>query len=365
MNTLVLIPHRRRLGYAFFADSGRKALLELTLTGSATDAAAVREALDKIMADCLTLNAGPVELVAIRCLHGGTAFGGAAPVDELMLERFAALAAEAPVHVPVAHLLARSALELFVGAAVVMTFETAFFVNLPERERRYAIADGSVGRLGYHGFFHQAAAAQPHGRRPGGATRTVSLCLEPRPELVAMIDRRPIMVTSGATPLEGLPGETTCGDMDPTIVLELHRRLGWGPEQINQMLTRQSGLSALVGKRVRLGQVLSAFQPPEPTTSQPKQVADGLFLAQSVFAYRTRLAVGAAIAAMGGLDRIVLSGRYAGEAQAMAAWLADTLRCATGNRRRPIVVTCRERLNRIVADQAAAVALGELQTNTA
>jgi len=51
--------------------------------------------------------------------------------------------------------------------------------------------------------------------------RILSICLDAQPEIAAVLGRRPITVTGGATPLEGLPGETT---MVPTSTTELISR---------------------------------------------------------------------------------------------------------------------------------------------
>ena len=74
------------------------------------------------------------------------------------------------------------------------------------------------------------------------SARIISICLEPQPEVAAVKGLRALMVTSGATPLEGIPGHTTCGQIDPSIVLTLSESAGWGPEKINTELTKQSGL---------------------------------------------------------------------------------------------------------------------------
>ena len=71
--------------------------------------------------------------------------------------------------------------------------------------------------------------------------RIVSICLEPRPELAACLGLRPLMVTGGNTPVEGLPGERTCGDIDPSVALKLAHELPGGLEEANQVLTARAG----------------------------------------------------------------------------------------------------------------------------
>jgi acetate kinase len=353
MNILVLMPRMRRLDYAFFGQCERKALLESHISGISPNEDALVDTLGKIKADCMMFNAGSPGLVVIRAAYGGTAFTRPARVDAEMLSRFAALALEAPMHVPPAHALAEASLQAFKDAIVVMAFETSFFVDLPDRERRYGISDGSVRRFGYHGLYHQAASMQRDGLSDNGPTRTLSICLEPQPELAAIIGRRPIVVTSGATPLEGLPGETTCGELDPTIVLTMARNLNWGPEQINNVLTRHSGLRGLLGRPAHLGTILDSPTWAAEAGLLPPESDGTPGAARNMLAYRILLAAGAAAAAMGGLDRIVLTGRYAQQGHGIGHWLSERLGLAGGDGTCPPVVRCEMSLPRILADQGA------------
>lgn len=49
----------------------------------------------------------------------------------------------------------------------------------------------------------------------------------------------------GLTPLEGLVMGTRSGDIDPAIIFHLHDTTGMSVDQINKMLTKESGLLGL------------------------------------------------------------------------------------------------------------------------
>ncbi len=121
------------------------------------------------------------------------------------------------------------------------------------------------------------------------------------------------MVTGGMTPLEGLIGQTTCGDIDPGIVLVMAQRMQWGPEKINRTLTSEGGLLGLVGRAITWDQLFSANSP-------------DLGFVRQVVQYRLLLACGAAIAAMGGLDAVVFSGQYSSVGQKLGPWLESRLK---------------------------------------
>ena len=118
------------------------------------------------------------------------------------------------------------------------------------------------------------------------------------------------MSSSGVTPLEGIPGETTCGAIDPGVILAMAEDLGWGPELINRVMTRESGLTGYAGRPVTFADLFEAHD------MESVQL-------QEMVKYRLLLACGAGIAAMGGLDAIVFSGRYASLGRMLGPWLAS------------------------------------------
>ncbi len=289
------------------------------------------------------------DAVGIHLRHGGEVLGGPARSTPGVLSAVQEVSAQAPLHIPPTLALARACQQVFVGVPVWLVPETAFFSELPPRERVYGLDAETrralgVRRFGYHGLFHAAAcelvAAQ---RRRSGArapARILSICLAARPEVAAVRGDRPVMVTSGATPLEGLPGMTSCGELDAGIVLTLAQELGVGPEQLDLMLTRESGLSALVGEALSLGELLRSSSPRTR-------------LARDVLAYRLLLACGAGCGALGGLDALVFSGPYAADGQCLAPALVSALQGALRQPSSPIGVWFLEDpLERVLADAA-------------
>jgi len=325
VNTLVLRHVGRALRYALFSRRWR----DLTVTGqiehyqdSDHDPSTLRRIVQEIN-DTVGTHGPDVQpdLIALRSVFGGSVFRGPILLNAEGIAKLDELIPQAPLHLPLLLKLVDECRGVWPGLPVVVTFETAFFVALPPREHLYALDAEVVGnpdlrRYGYHGLFHEAACRHvAHVRKRRGfegTARTISICLEPQPEVAAVIGHRPVMVTSGATPLEGIPGHTTCGEIDPSVVLALAERMEWGPEQINTVLTQQSGLLGLTGRQVTLDETFQSD-------------AHDLELARQVVEYRILQACGAAIAAMGGLDVVVFSGRYAAVGRIMSPRLLSRL----------------------------------------
>ena len=293
------------------------------------------------------------DVIGLRVVFGGTSFVEPTFATDETLARLAKLSPQAPLHLPPTIAVARGVRRRFSNVPLVLLFETAFFANLPWREQSYGLdpdlADPEeLRRYGYHGLFHGAACAalarQLREKREIRQPRIQSLCLEPNPELVSLDDGRPLVVTSGATPLEGLPGDTSAGEVDPAIILDLAKTAKLGPEAINQLLTRESGLTGLVGHPTTLELVLKQDEPEDR-------------FALELFEHRLLLAVGAGIAALGGLDGIVVSGRYAKAGASIGSRLVARLSALPGLRTvPPELLIFPARRDRLIADQTMAVA---------
>ena len=356
MRTLALILRRQRLEYAGFLHDGAAVLqAEVPSTCGMAEPPALRETLRRIGAEFHRSAGGPPEVIALRLPFGGQAITAPCIANAATAERLRAAASQAPLHVPPVIRLAECCADVFPGAPVAFVPETGFFAALPEREHSYGLDAGvmlamNLRRYGFHGIFHEAACAwmARRARNEGiaGSQRILSIVLEPKLEAAAVIGGRPLTVTGGATPLEGLPGETSGGDTDAGIVLAVAREMGWGAEQINAALTRESGLYGLAGRRITFPYLFDS----NDETLEP---------VREIVRYRLLLACGSGIAAMGGLDGIVFSGRYATLGERLRPWLAGRLRLK-GDSTRPVAW---ERLNtplsRLLADAAIAAMLRE------
>lgn len=341
MNILALAPSAGSLRFEYFTSGGREA----RLGGVVRDYGSQSEALEELDRRAGSLAVAP-DLVALRAPYGGMSFRSPVLATAAAEEELVRLVPGDPLHLPEVTEMIELARRRYRDAPTVLVFETAYFTALPEAEATYGIEPSIAGalwlrRFGYHGIFHQAASASAW-REAERSRRILSLCLEPQPEVAGVLDGRPLMVTGGATPLEGLPGERSCGEIDPSIILSLSEEEGRGPEEIDQLLSRGSGLSAIAGRDVSLGEVLGSADP-------------RLSAARDHLDYRILLAAGAAKALLGGIDTIVVSGRYARSGAELAARVVRRLAPGSGETDDgPRVRIIGESLLRYAADQAEA-----------
>lgn len=359
MNLLVLRLRQRKLDYACYTYGQRTYLLRGTYNDYHSLYAGnllLQDLLVQIAGACRqALHGCDLDAIAIEVVFGGLEFPGPAFVGSEVIRKLKHLVTFAPLHIPILLEFIECCQTVFSTIPIVLVFETSFFLNLPQREYTYAIDpdilhNSNLRRYGFHGLLHEAAMKEVSRQcLVGGETklpRIISHCLESRPEIAAMVGHRPVMVTSGATPLEGLPGAHTCGELDPSIVISLAHDRKWGLEQVHNMLVRQSGLSALLGKSMPL-EALGGLKTPHGNA------------VRDYFRYQLLKACGSAVAAMGGVDALVFSGRAVELGEMFGPWLIERLSRSGIQRERPIFWTCfHDTIERIVADKASSLLLG-------
>ncbi len=320
MNILSLSFEGDVLKYGVFSEGGLLVVQQGQVAGFRTEhtvGRTLQSVLVRVAATCDENISGlTIDAIALHVAFGGDKFSEPVVVALKTVECLNSMICEAPMHIPPLLELISSCFRDLPGCPVVLFFETSFFVGLPECERLYAInPDLQTGfglrRYGYHGIFHEAACASLMCDSVR-SERIISICLEPHAEIAAVVAGSPVMVSGGATPLEGLPGDTSSGEIDSGLLLSLSRMERWGPEQINTLLTQRSGLTGLVGSSVTLPDVMLSEQ-------------ENVRLAREVMQYRILRQVGMALAAMNGFDRIVFSGRYARVGREIASWLVPKL----------------------------------------
>jgi acetate kinase len=357
MHILTLSASHHRLEYAAWGTADEDPVWSgiLSLHGDSRPfPAAAAHALGKLRKSwALCVDRRPPDAVGLRMVFGGPGFDRSIEATPAVLGRLEELVPQAPLHLPATLAVAQCIRDALPRTPLVLVFETAFFARLPVREQCYGLDFGLTGagelrRYGYHGIYHQAACSELGQRlrkiRAVQAPRLLSVCLEPRPELVAASDGCPLTVTSGATPLEGLPGDRSAGEADPAIVLTLASEGGLGPEAIHRVLTEESGLAGLVGHATTLGDVVASGDAASER-------------ALAVFRHRLLLAAGAGVAALGGLDGIVFSGRHARAGSHLGPFLCEKLGRIPGfSDRPPEWAIFSARRDRLVRDQTFASA---------
>lgn len=196
------------------------------------------------------------QLVAIghRIVHGGEKYTHSVVVDDTVIQGIKDASSFAPLHNP-AHLIGiAEALKSFprLKDKNVVVFDTAFHQTMPAESYLYALPyklyeEHSIRRYGAHGTSHYYVTqeAAKYLNKPVEELNIITCHLGNGGSVAAIRNGECVDTSMGLTPLEGLVMGTRCGDIDPAIVFFLHDSLGMSVDDINKMLTKESGLLGL------------------------------------------------------------------------------------------------------------------------
>ena len=244
----------------------------------------------------------PPAAVVHRVVHGGADLTTATAITSDVVEALRALIPFAPLHLPGEIALLELSQRAFPDSRHVACFDTAFHRDLPIVARTLTVPAGdsrTVRRFGFHGLACTYLMEELH-RTSGDAIadgRVLLAHLGHGASITAVRGGRSIDTSMGLTPAGGLVMSTRSGDLDPGIVTLLARRNGWSADDLDRVLTTQSGLKAISGSAGDMRQLLAVM-----ATDPHAQ------LAVAVFCYQARKWIGAMTAALEGLDAIVFSG---------------------------------------------------------
>ncbi len=279
---------------------------EAALGAGAAHSEALNFIVNTILAQKPELSA---QLTAIghRIVHGGEKFTASAVINDEVLQGIKDSVPFAPLHNP-AHLIGiAEALKSFPNLADknVAVFDTAFHQTMPEESYLYALPyslyrDHGVRRYGAHGTSHfyvtQEAAKMLN--KPVEEVNVITCHLGNGGSVTAVRNGQCVDTSMGLTPLEGLVMGTRSGDIDPAIIFHLHDSLGMSVDQINKMLTKESGLLGLTEVTSDCRYVEDNYD----SKADAKRAMD-------VFCHRLAKYVGAYSALMEGrLDAVIFTG---------------------------------------------------------
>jgi acetate kinase len=282
-----------------------------------------REGLDRIFEALATAGGPPGDPGAIghRVVHGGERFAAPTLIDDQVVEAIREQIPLAPLHNPGNLLGIQTARAAFPDTPQVAVFDTAFHRTMPPRAYRYGLPRELAERLrirryGFHGTSHAHVSrrAAEHLGRPPAELNLVTLHLGNGASVAAVAGGRCIDTSMGLTPLEGLVMGTRSGDLDPAVVVYLHREAGLSIDEIDRLLNTESGMKGLTG-------VNDMREIERRAATGDRAAGDALEL----YCYRIRKYVGAYAAALGRLDALVFTAGVGENSQAVRAGVCDGL----------------------------------------
>jgi len=254
--------------------------------------------------------------VGHRVVHGGQTYFEPTLIDNHVLDVIESLSPLAPLHQP-HHVAAIRAMQAEAPhVPQVACFDTAFHHVQPALAAEYALprhlTEQGVRRYGFHGLSYEYIMSVLPQISPACAQgRVVVAHLGNGASMCAIDNGRSVASTMGFTAVEGLPMGTRSGTLDPGVILYLMRHEGMTVDQVEHLIYEQSGLLGVSGSSADMRTLLMQDTP------ATRHAVD-------LFVYRIGRELGSLVAALGGIDALVLTGGIGEHAPAIRAQICRT-----------------------------------------
>jgi acetate kinase len=242
-----------------------------------------------------------ISVVGHRVVHGGKYFNKTTEINEAVKEKIKALSSLAPLHNPANIEGIEVAEYIFPNATQVAVFDTAFHQSIPEYAYKYAIpnefSDNHNIRLyGFHGTSHKYVSGKAIEYLGKKESKIITIHLGNGCSMTAIKDGKSIDHSLGFSPINGLIMGTRSGDIDPSIIFHLAKKLNYSLNEINTLLLKKSGMLGLTG-----------YSDLRDIETQAQQGNKACLLALKMNTYRIKKYIGSYAAILNGLDAIVFT----------------------------------------------------------
>ena len=259
-------------------------------------------------------NTENIKYVGHRIVHGGNRFYNPMIIGKKELKEIEKINHLAPLHNPANIEGIKASMHLIKKAKNIAVFDTSFYKDLPERAYLYAIPmefynKYGIRRYGFHGTSHKYVMLETAKKlgKPVNKLNLITCHLGGGASITAIKNGKAVDTSMGFTPMEGLPMETRCGDIDPGIILEFLRNKDIKLKNnkknridaVDYLLNKQSGLSGLAGQKAN-----NIYEISHRAGLGDKKMMDILKL----YAYKIKKYIGAYKAVLGDVDAIVFTG---------------------------------------------------------
>ena len=245
-----------------------------------------------------------IDAVGHRIVQGGKYFDRSVLIDDDVIAKIDELAELAPLHNKAALMGIYACRKHMPDVPMVAVFDTSFFQTLPPKAYMYPLPyelyeKYAIRKYGAHGTSHRyiAERAAAFLDEPLEDLKLITCHLGNGCSMSAVDHGVAVDTSMGLTPLDGLMMGTRCGAIDPAIVTFVMEHENLTPQQMNDLMNKQSGLLGISGISNDLRSVRSASEEGHERAQ----------LAYDMYSNSVKKHIGQYIAVMGGVDAIVLT----------------------------------------------------------
>lgn len=247
-------------------------------------------------------NLDEIKGVGHRIVAGGEKFKTSAIIDEHNIQDVHDLEEYAPLHNPAEAQGIEAFMKLLPGVPQVGVFDTAFHSTIPMINYLYSLPyeyyeKFAVRKYGMHGTSvrYVADRAAKMLNKPLEELKLIVLHLGSGASVTAVKEGKSFDTSMGFTPLAGVTMGTRTGDIDPSVVPFLMKKLDVSAQDVIDIFNNKSGLLGISG-------VSSDMRDVEGTFDQARSR-----MAHDIFINRIVRYIGQYVFEMGGVDGIIFT----------------------------------------------------------
>lgn len=189
-----------------------------------------------------------------RAVQVGEGINDSVIIDENIIAKIEEYKSLAPLHNPATITGIRACQELLPGKTMVAVFDTAFHQTIPAERYIYPIPykyyeKYKIRKYGAHGtshFYVSRRIAEILGKNVEDL-KIINCHLGQGASICAIQGGKSVDTSMGVTPVGGIPMCTRSGDLDPSIVTFLMKNENLTPDEIENILNKESGLWGMSG----------------------------------------------------------------------------------------------------------------------
>ena len=273
-----------------------------------------------------------------RVVHGGDYFEKPVLIDDFVIEKIKELSILAPIHNAINLEGILDCMIEFPNIPQIAVFDTSFFFDLPEKVKKYPIPNElsekyKIKRYGFHGISHNNVYENYKNKFFKNNLKVISCHLGNGSSICAIKDGKPVDISMGFTPLEGLIMGTRSGSLDPSVVTYLIEKCSFCPQEVESMLNKRSGLLGISDHSSDVRDLMNSNN-------------EKCKLAIDMYCYSIVKYIGAYFLSLKGLDAILFTGGI-GESFEIRKRICDDLECLN--------IKIDDNLNKIVCNQSGMV----------
>lgn len=281
--------------------NGEKITQEVEL---ATHVDAVNILLDKLTDLNIISSLDEINGVGHRIVQGKDIFTESVVVNDDVMEKLEAIKGFAPLHNPANMLGIEAFRKVLPNVPMVAVFDTAFHQTMGPESYLFPVPyewyeNYKIRRYGAHGTSHQYVSQRCAQlmNKDVKDLNIITCHLGNGASITAVKNGKCINTSMGLTPLGGIMMGTRSGDLDPTVVFYMMKKLNCTPDEMDTYLNKKSGMLGVSG-------ISSDARDVEAACENGNERA---IITQELYVNRVINVIGGYVMQMGGVDAIAFT----------------------------------------------------------